>query len=291
MSTGIAPDLVTELRRGGVARRTFRRPAGLVGGALLVLLLLGALATASGVLPHDPAGQDTTARLQPPGTDHWFGTDQLGRDLFARSFSAVGSSLRIAVVATLIAGTLGTALGVGAGFFRRTTDVVVTGGANILFAFPPMLLALVLAAVLERSWWTVAVAISVVYIPIFVRTARGATLAVRELEFVRAAVSTGQHPLATMVRHVLPNIFSLVVMQLALALSWAVLTEAALSFLGLGTPPPAASLGSLIYDAKTTAVIAPWTLAAPGVLIILLVVAINLVGDSLRTALDPRENA
>ena len=142
---------------------------------------------------------------------------------------------------------------------------------------------------LQRTWVTVALAIAVVYVPIFYRVTRGPVLSLREREFVKAAVSTGQRPIETALRHVLPNVSGLVVVQIALSLSWAVLTEAALSFLGLGTPPPAPSLGSMIFEAKNTAVLAPWTLYAPGVVVVLLVAALNLVGDALRDVLDPRE--
>ncbi|WP_198671545.1 ABC transporter permease [Desertihabitans aurantiacus] len=288
MSVEVVPDLPVGLRRQGVTGRVLRRPAGAVGAALLVLLALAALAQSLGLLAFDPAVQDPPSRLQGPSAVHWFGTDQFGRDLLARVLSAVANSLRVAVVAVLISAVVGTALGLLAGYFGRGSDLAISGVTNVLFAFPPMLLALALTSVLARNWFTVAVAIAVVYVPIFVRTTRGATLSVRQVDFVRAAVSTGQHPLATVVRHVLPNVAGHVVVVVALALSWAVLTEAALSFLGLGTPPPAASLGSLILDARTTVFVAWWTMLFPGVLVVLLVIAFNLLGDALRDALDPR---
>jgi peptide/nickel transport system permease protein len=202
--------------------------------------------------------------------------------------SGVGSSALISVVAVTIAGVMGTLLGLVGGFFRGVVDVVGTGVTNILFAFPPLLLALTLASVLDRNWFTVAVAIGIVYIPIFARVTRGPVLSLREIEFVRAARSTGMSSVGIMFKHVLPNIYSIVIIQIALSLSWAVLTEAALSFLGLGSPPPAPSLGSMIYEARTLVLIAPWTLYAPGAIIVTFVVALNLLGDSLRDILDPR---
>lgn len=288
MSVVDVPQVPVGARGRGLARRVLRRPTGAVGAGLLALLALAALAQSLGLLPYGALDQDPPSRLQGPGATHWFGTDQFGRDLFARVLSAIANSLRVALVAVTVATVVGTLLGLLAGYFRRAVDVAVSGVANVLFAFPPMLLALALTSVVDRSWFTVAVAIAVVYVPIFVRTSRGATLSVREVEFVRAAVSTGQHPLATVFRHVLPNIAGQVVVTVALALSWAVLTEAALSFLGLGTPPPAASLGSLILDARTTVFVAPWTMVFPGVLVVLLVVSFNLLGEALRDALDPR---
>jgi peptide/nickel transport system permease protein len=171
---------------------------------------------------------------------------------------------------------------------RGVSDGVISGVTNVLFAFPPLLLALSLASVFNRNWFTIAVAIAIVYVPIFIRVTRGPVLSLREIEYVKAATSTGQSRSRVMFRHVLPNITSIIIVQVTLSLSWAVLTEAALSFLGLGTPPPAASLGSMIFDARTLVSIAPWTMIAPGVVVVLLVVGLNLLGDGLRDALDPR---
>ncbi len=204
-------------------------------------------------------------------------------------FAGVANTALIAVVAVGAAAIVGTLLGVVAGFFRKLPDVAISGVTNVLFAFPPLLLALSLASVLTRNWFTVAVAIAIVYVPIFIRVARGPVLSLREIEFVRAAVSTGQRRVAILLRHVLPNITSIVIVQVTLSLSWAVLTEASLSFLGLGTPPPAPSLGSMIYEARTLVYIAPWTMIAPGVVVVLFVVGLNLLGDGLRDVFDPRQ--
>ncbi|GAB3707701.1 ABC transporter permease [Mariniluteicoccus flavus] len=255
---------------------------------MTVIVLLAGLAWV-GAVPFDPLAQNAPQRLRPPSGQHLFGTDQFGRDVFSRVCAGLGSSVRIAVVSVAIAATLGTLAGLVGGYFRKATDVVLGGIANVLFAFPPLLLALTLASVLDRNWFTVAVAIAVVYVPIFYRVTRGPVLSLREVEFVRAAVSTGQGPWSVMFRHVLPNIAPLVIVQVALSLSWAVLTEAALSFLGLGTPPPAPSLGSMIFEAKNTVYIAPWTMIAPGVLVVVLVAALNLLGDGLRDVIDPRD--
>ncbi|WP_205855653.1 ABC transporter permease, partial [Phytoactinopolyspora endophytica] len=180
------------------------------------------------------------------------------------------------------------AAGLAAGFYRGFSDTAVGAVTNILFAFPPLLLALALASVFDRNWFTVAVAIAVVYTPIFVRVTRGPVLSLREVEYVKAAVSAGQSRTMVMLKHVLPNITSIIIVQVTLSLSWAVLTEASLSFLGLGTPPPAPSLGSMIYEARTLVTVAPWTMLAPGIVIVLLVVGLNLLGDGLRDTYDPR---
>lgn len=269
-------------------RLLLRSKAGLVGVVLIGLLVLLSLAAAVGLLPHDPIAQSPAERLQGPSGAHWFGTDQFGRDVFSRVAAGVANSTLIAVVAVAIASVVGTLAGLFAGFYRGVPDAAISGVTNVLFAFPPLLLALALASVFNRNWFTIATAIAIVYIPIFIRVTRGPVLSLREIEYVKAATSTGQSRLMVMLRHVLPNITSIIIVQITLSLSWAVLTEASLSFLGLGTPPPAPSLGSMIFEARTLVSIAPWTMLAPGVVVVALVVGLNLLGDGLRDALDPR---
>ncbi len=265
-----------------------RTRSGVTGLILIVALTILSVLSAFGWLPFDAITQDPPSRLQAPSGTHWFGTDQFGRDVFARVAAGVANSALISVVAVTFATIVGTLAGVVAGFYRGVSDGVISGITNVLFAFPPLLLALTLASVFERNWFTIAVAIAIVYVPIFIRVTRGPVLSLREIEYVKAATSTGQSRMRIMFRHVLPNITSIVIVQITLSLSWAVLTEAALSFLGLGTPPPAPSLGSMIFEARTLVSIAPWTMIAPGIVIVLLVVGLNLLGDGLRDALDPR---
>ena len=202
--------------------------------------------------------------------------------------AGVASSLLVAVVAVAISATLGAIAGVLSGFFGSRVQGPILAVTNMLFAFPPLLLALALASVLNRSWFTVAVAISIVYIPIFVRVTRAPVLALRESDFIRAARVLGFPTRRILVHHILPNILPILIVQITLSLSWAVLTAAALSYLGLGTPPPDASLGSMVFEAKTLAATAWWTMAAPGAVLVIFVVGLNLLGDGLRDALDPR---
>lgn len=269
-------------------RLLFRSRSGIVGLVIIVLLGVLSVLSAFGLLPYDPIAQDPPARLEPPSAAHWFGTDQFGRDVFSRVAAGVANSALISLVAVAFATVVGTVCGLVAGFYRGISDGVISGFTNVLFAFPPLLLALSLASVLDRNWFTIAVAIAIVYVPIFIRVTRGPVLSLREIEYVKAATSTGRTRSMVMFRHVLPNITSIVIVQVTLSLSWAVLTEASLSFLGLGTPPPAPSLGSMIFEARTLISIAPWTMFAPGIVIVLLVVGLNLLGDGLRDALDPR---
>jgi peptide/nickel transport system permease protein len=281
----IPPSTHTGKRR---FRVLLKSPSGLAGLVIVVVLALVSVASYFDLLPYDPIAQNPPSRLLPPSAEHLFGTDQFGRDIFSRVAAGVAGSALISVVAVAFAAVVGTMGGLIAGFYRGFSDGVIGGLTNVLFAFPPLLLALSLASVFDRNWFTVAVAIAIVYVPIFIRVTRGPVLSLREIEYVKAAISTGQSRWMIMMRHVLPNITSIIVIQVTLSLSWAVLTEASLSFLGLGTPPPAPSLGSMIFEARTLVSIAPWTLITPGVVVVLLVVGLNLLGDGLRDTLDPR---
>jgi peptide/nickel transport system permease protein len=274
--------------RHSLVWRTLSSRSGLVGAVLVAVVAAASLAAVLGALPHDAVTQVPADRLAGPSGAHWFGTDQFGRDVFARSAEGAANSLLIAVVAVAIATAAGTAAGVVAGFFGGWSGRSILGVTNVLFAFPPLLLALALASAFERTWLTVAVAIAIVYTPIFVRVTRGPVLSLREADFVRAATVLGFSSLRTLTRHVLPNIAPIVIVQVTLSLSWAVLTEASLSFLGLGTPPPAPSLGSMVLEARVLVNVAWWTMAAPGAVIVALVVGLNLLGDGLRDALDPQ---
>lgn len=276
------------VKRGHRVRALLRSRSGLIGLIIVVVLLALSVMSFAGLTPYDPIAQDPPSRMLPPSGDHLFGTDQFGRDIFSRVASGVANSALIAIVAVAFAAVVGTLGGLTAGFYRGWSDGTISAVTNVLFAFPPLLLALSLASVFTRNWFTIAVAIAIVYVPIFIRVVRGPVLSLREIEYVKAAASTGQRRSAIMLRHVLPNITSIIIVQVTLSLSWAVLTEASLSFLGLGAPPPAPSLGSMIFEARTLVTIAPWTMLAPGVVVVLLVVGLNLLGDGLRDTLDPR---
>ncbi|PWU56102.1 diguanylate cyclase [Micromonospora sp. S4605] len=280
--------VATAPTRTAAWRRLLRSPAGLVGAVLVALVVLAAVTALLGMTPYDPIAQHPQARLQPPSAQYWFGTDQFGRDVFSRSLAGVGNSLRVAVVAVLLSALVGTTAGICAGFYGARVRGPVLAVTNVLFAFPPLLLALTLATTFTRNWLTIAIAIAIVYVPIFVRVSRGPVLSLRETDFIKAARVLGIPTWRILVRHLLPNLAAIVIVQVTLSLSWAVLTEAALSFLGLGSPPPAPSLGSMVFDAKILAGMAWWNLAAPGAVIVVFVVGLNLLGDGLRDALDPR---
>lgn len=283
------PEVVVDsTRRTRAWWLAFRTPAGLIGLFLMALVTVAALAAVFGLLPADPAAQNIAEALEGPSGTHWFGTDQFGRDIFSRIASGLVNSLRIALLSVAAAAVVGTLLGVLAGYYQGLFDRVVGVITNVLFAFPSLLLALALAATLARNWVTVSIAIAVVYMPIFTRVARGPVLILRSADYVVASIALGRSRLSTLFEHVLPNIRGILVVQITLSLSWAFLTEAALSFLGFGTPPPAASLGGMVFDAQSLVSIAPWTLLFPGVALVIAVIGLNVLGDSLRAALDPR---
>jgi peptide/nickel transport system permease protein len=284
------PAPIATPRVGGLAalRPLLRSPAGLIGVVLVGVILVAAVCGLLGLTPYDPIAQHPAQRLHAPSGEFWLGTDQFGRDVFSRCLAGVANSLRVAVLAVALSATVGTVAGVCAGYFGDRVRGPVLAVTNVLFAFPPLLLALTLATTLTRNWATIALAIAVVYVPIFVRVTRGPVLSLRETDFIRAARVLGLPTWRILLRHILPNISAIVTVQVTLSMSWAVLTEASLSFLGLGSPPPAPSLGSMVFDAKVLAATAWWTLAAPGAVIVLFVVGLNLLGDGLRDALDPR---
>lgn len=270
-------------------RLVLRSPGGRVGAGLTALLFALTLLAWLGVTPQDPLAQFPTDRLTAPSRRYWLGSDMFGRDVLSRSMAGLASSMRVSVVAVAVAAAVGTLFGLLAGYLQSTlVRAPILGVTNILFAFPPLLLALALASTFTRSWFTIAVAIAIVYVPIFVRVVRGPVLGLRETDFVRAAQVVGMPTWRILWREVLPNLVPILIVQITLSLSWAILTEASLSFLGLGTPPPAPSLGSMIFESRVLVTTAWWTMVGPGVLIVAIVVGLNLLGDALRDALDPR---
>ena len=272
------------------ARGVWRDPNGRVGLLVTTALALLAGLAVAGLTPNDPVAQHPGDQLVGPSGDYWFGTDQFGRDIASRTFAGIASSLRVAFVAVGGAALVGTVAGVASGYLGGFWDQLTGRLTDVLFAFPATLLALAIIAALGRGWFNTAIAIAIVYIPIFVRVARAPTLAVRELEYISACKVLGFSGRRTLFRHVLPNVSAPVVVQVALALSWAILTEAGLSFLGLGTQPPDASLGLMVSEARNLITTAWWTMVPPALAVVITVVGLNLLGDGLRSALDPKED-
>jgi peptide/nickel transport system permease protein len=254
---------------------------------LTLVLALAALAAITGLLPYDSVAQHPLDRLLGPSGRYWFGTDQFGRDIFSRCVEGTKASLQVSLIAVAIAGSIGTVAGIAAGFFGGWLDAVIMRLSDIVFAFPAILLALAIVSALGSGWFNTAIAIAVVYTPIFARVARGPVLALKNVDFISAGRVLGFTTPRLLFRHILPNVGAPVIVQVSLSLSWAILTESSLSFLGLGTQPPEASLGLMISDARALAAIAWWTLVAPAVVVTIAVVGLNLLGDGLRDVLDP----
>jgi peptide/nickel transport system permease protein len=276
--------------RHGLMRALWRSRNGRVGLVLVVLVVAAAISAAFGGTPYDPQFQNSSALLAAPSWSHPFGTDQFGRDILSLVLDGIGVSLKIACLSVLIAGGIGTIAGIVAGFLGRWTSAVIMRITDMLFAIPAILLALIVVAALGAGWLNSAIAIGVGYIPIFVRVVRGPVLSLRESGYVLAGRVLGFSRRRLLFRHILPNVAGILAVQVSLALAWSVLAEASLSFLGLGPPPPTASLGEMVYQSASSglAAIDWWTLAFPSVMIVLAVIGFNLLGDGLRDAIDPR---
>jgi peptide/nickel transport system permease protein len=283
---------VLELRaQPGLARALWQNRNGRIGMLLVGLVVLGALVNWAGLTPHAPQAQDPNASLKGLSLDHLFGSDQFGRDVFSLVLEGIGVSLEIAILATLIAGGIGTLGGIVAGYLGGITSSAILRVSDIVFAIPAILLALAIVTALGPGIFDSALAIGVGYIPIFVRVVRAPVLALREADFVRAGRVLGYSRSRLLFRHILPSVSGAVAVQTSLALAWAILAEASLSFLGLGPPPPTASLGEMVSQSSSLAGIAWWTLAGPSVAIVVAVIGFNFLGDGLRDAADPRSRS
>jgi peptide/nickel transport system permease protein len=252
--------------------------------AVQVVLALGA----SWIAPYDPTAQSIVARLKGPSAAHWLGTDQLGRDVLARILFGYRTSLIACLFAVAVALLIGGTIGMLAAYYRGWFDRIAMRVMDVLFAFPVMLLAIGVIAVLGPQTTSAAVAIAVVYTPIFARLLRGPALVICETEYVRGAKAIGASDGRILVRHILPNLASVILVQTSLLLSAAVLVEASLSFLGLGTQPPTPSLGLMLSEGRNFLQLSPWSALFAGFAILFLSFGFNLLGDALRDTLDPR---
>ncbi len=273
--------------RRSLLRRALRHRLVVAGG--LIVALLGLVAILGHFLaPFDPTGMDFSARFAPPSPQHLFGTDDFGRDVFSRVLYGAAVSFKVAFIAVGISGTVGVLLGLLAGYLGRWVDELIMRVMDVLFAFPAVLLAITVMAILGRGVGNAMIAIAIVYIPIFARVTRGAVISVRGREFVTAAVAMGQGGGRIMLRQILPNALGPIIVQTSLSLAFAILAEAALSFFGLGTQPPDPSWGRMLSEGRSFLHQAPWMGIFPGLAIMVSVLGFNLLGDGLRDVLDPR---
>jgi peptide/nickel transport system permease protein len=270
-----------------VLRRLWRNKAAMVGLVVIGVMAVAAL-LAPLIAPYDPTAQNPLLQLQHPGLAHLMGTDEFGRDVFSRIIYGTRPSLAVGFIAVGIATVAGLAVGVTAGYCGRWVDNVLMRVMDVIFAFPDVLLAIAIVAMLGSSLPNVMIAIGVVYTPIFARISRSAVLGITTMPFMEAAHAAGTPHLKIIARHVLPNIVAPVIVQISVSFAFAILTEAALSFLGLGIQPPAPSWGLMLSAGRQFIYTDPLLCLWPGIAIVLAVLAFNFVGDGLRDALDPR---
>jgi len=267
-------------------RSLFRRKLVLVAALVLVVAFVLAV-LAPWISPYDPGAMRVARRLRPPSEINWFGTDELGRDIFSRIIWGARASLGIGFAVVVISVTVGAALGLIAGYFKRL-DAPIMRLVDALMALPDILLAIFLVAVLGASAGNVILALSIVYTPRVVRVIRASTLVVRELPFVEAARSIGVSTPRILAVHLLPNIASPVLVQATFIFAYAVLAEAGLSFLGAGVPPETPTWGTMIASGQQYADDAFWIVAFPGLAIVFVALSLQVLGDGLRDMLDPR---
>jgi peptide/nickel transport system permease protein len=268
-------------------RRLVRRRAAMFGLCVVVAFILVAV-FAQQISPYDPVATSWSAVRKAPSAQHWFGTDDLGRDVLARVIWGARASLLAGVVSVTISLLLGIPIGLAAAYIGGWTDLVISRFTDAMLAVPFLILAIALAAFLGPSLANAMIAIGVSATPIFIRLTRAQVLAVKVEDFVEAARAVGNPHWRIALRHILPNVLPPLIVQATLAIAAAVIAEASLSFLGLGQQPPAPSWGSMLNTAKNFVDQAPWMAVWPGLSIFLLVLSFNLVGDGLRDALDPR---
>lgn len=271
----------------GILQFSKNNPLAIFGAGVIFISLFVSLVAP--FLPiQDPIQQDLASRLKPPSLQHMFGTDNFGRDVLSRVIWGGRVSLLVGIFSVAIGSLIGITMGIISGYFGKYIDVFIMRITDILLSFPALLLAMAICAAIGSSLWNVVIAISIVTVPRFSRLVRASTLVVKEADFVEAARALGQNPVKILFFHVLPNVLSPILVLGTLWIPAAIITEASLSFLGLGVMPPTPTWGNIISDGKSYLQNAPWISIFSGISIVLVVMAFNFVGDAVRDALDPR---
>src|SRR2546421_2084460 len=267
----------------------FRQDPRLWFGVVLILYVLAAI-FAPMISPYPPLAYHPSIATQPPSLAHPFGTDALGRDQLSRVIYGTRISLSVGIITILLGGICGTFLGLIAAYFKGWVDQVITMVVDAILSFPSIVLALAIIAALGPSIINLALALAFVRIPIYSRIARGQTLQAATQDYVTASIASGTRTSKILWRHILPNIFSPLLVQATISISFAILDESVLSFLGLGVQPPTPEWGAMINDAQTYLNSDPWMLFGPALAIILVILSLNLLGDAIRDRLDPRDS-
>lgn len=270
-------------------RRLSKNKASVVGGFFILLFIVvsfvGPLLTT-----QDPTHVNVLNKLQPPSAEHWFGTDNFGRDIFTRIIHGMALTLKVGFLSVAIGGSIGVVFGIISGYYGGKVDTIIMRVMDVLLAFPGILLALAIVSVLGGSLTNVIIAVAVFSVPAFARIVRGSTLSVRKLEYIDAVRALGATDFRIIFKHILPNVLSPIIVQATLRIATAVLTASGLSFLGLGAQPPQPEWGAMLNDGRTYMTTAPHIILFPGIMIVLVVLAFNIFGDGLRDALDPKMN-
>jgi peptide/nickel transport system permease protein len=270
------------------ARRRFLRSRTGLAGAIVLILVTSAAIFAGQVSPYNPIKQDFRVERQPPGLDHLLGTDEFGRDVLSRIIWGAQSSLQAGATAATIALALGLVLGMLAAYYGGRADSLIMRGMDVVLAFPYILLAIAIVAILGPGLRNAMIAIGIVYVPHYARVVRGSVLSVRARDYVEAARALGAPDGRVMWQHVLPNTLAPIIVQTTLNVGSAIIDTAGLSFLGLGTQPPTPDWGNMLSAGRSYVIDSPWIATFPGLAILITVLAFNLMGDALRDAFDPR---
>lgn len=268
-------------------KRLMKNKAAVVGGVVVLLVILIAI-FGPFLLKNDPNAQNILNKLQPPSKEHWFGTDNFGRDIFTRIIYGTKLTLTVGFLSVFIGGTLGVILGIVSGYYGGIIDTITMRIMDILLAFPGILLALAIVSVLGGSLINVIIAVGIFSVPAFARIVRGSTLQVKKLEYIDAVRALGASDGRIIFRHILPNIMSPIIVQATMRIATAILTASGLAYLGLGAQPPAAEWGAMLSDGRAYMHNASHMVMFPGMMIVIVVLAFNIFGDGLRDALDPK---
>jgi peptide/nickel transport system permease protein len=273
------------------ARDGRRVPATLVIGGLVLIAIVVVAIVATFITPYPYDEMNILVRLKPPSVAHWFGTDEYGRDVLSRTLIGARPTLLMGFGATAFSLLVGVPLGLLAGYRRGRVDEAIMRAMDVLMSFPPILLGLLVLAVTTPSLWKAMLAVGIVYVPPIVRLTRSVTLDIAQEEFILAAQARGDSAWRILLAEILPNAWPPIAAEGSLRITFAILLGAALSFLGLGAQPPSADWGLMISEARAFIEKAPWITLAPGILMCITVIAVNLLGDGLREVLDPRMRA
>ena len=271
----------------GIAGRALGNRS-LMAGVILLLLIIVLAVLAPWISPYDPNDQDAIASLGAPNAEHWFGTDFFGRDVLSRVIWGARVSLFVGAVSTAISMLLGGAIGILSGYVGGRFDQAVMAVMDVLLSFPQLIMGLIIVALLGANLFDLILAIAITAVPPFARVARGPTLSLKERDFVEAGRALGFSNLRIMLVHILPNVLDDLIVMGSLWLATAIRTEASLSFIGLGLPPPTATWGSIIREGFENLLDAPWLAVFPSLAVLLVMLALNMIGDGLRDATDPK---